>query len=184
MIPASPRGGSPARYHSHSHSHSSPVSVCREVRPVSGTAAETALSDHARNLALMTRIGATHCNPIPYGQHHWPAEQPGVDPVSKLAAAMLDCTLAYKPGREQSPYCVDERRGMSAPKWSRGMQRIGPGMYVSGNGRDLHFDAAEFCRAAGMPPTERNQQLAQDLAEREFRKAWTSISVTRVEDAE
>jgi len=30
---------------------------------------------------------------------------------------------------------------MSAPKWSVGMQRLGPGMYVGKDGKSLHCDA-------------------------------------------
>lgn len=71
---------------------------------------------------------------------------------------------------------------MPAPKWSVGMRRIGPGIYVSDATRALHFDADELCLALGVPPTPENVKRAEAIAAQVVREHFGNVNITHVED--
>jgi hypothetical protein len=60
------------------------------------------------NMTLMEEIGAPSYNPIPPDHTKWALEQPGVPPVIRLWAWVIDGTLDHKTGRQRSPFVVDE----------------------------------------------------------------------------
>ena len=56
-----------------------------------------------------------------------------------------------------------ERLENMTPQWAKGMQKIGPGIYVDSDGA-LHLDNVALCIAHGFPPTQENQAQIQKAA--------------------
>jgi hypothetical protein len=73
---------------------------------------------------------------------------------------------------------------MSAPKWAKGMQKVGPGIYV--RGRELHVSHEEIAAHLGMPLTADTRALIERCAIDAVREAFPDsppIEITEVEDA-
>jgi hypothetical protein len=58
---------------------------------------------------------------------------------------------------------------VSAPKWSVGMCRTSPGIYLDKEGT-FHFDLAGLCEHFGVEPTEENQAIVERGATRAIRE--------------
>ena len=56
---------------------------------------------------------------------------------------------------------------MRAPKWSVGMERVAPGVYVDA-AKALHIDGDELCLVAGFQPTLENVERLAEAARELF----------------
>lgn len=64
---------------------------------------------------------------------------------------------------------------MSAPKWAKGMRRIGPGIYV--NGRELHLSHEEIASSLGVPLTPETARLIEETARETVRELLPGVPV-------
>lgn len=70
---------------------------------------------------------------------------------------------------------------MSAPKWSVGMRRLLPGVYVDSQ-KALHLDLRELCIANGYAPTQQNADMLERVMRSLVSKEFGEVSVSHAQE--
>lgn len=67
------------------------------------------------------------------------------------------------------------------PRWSVGMRKLGPGVYVDEATNAIHFAGEEICEHLGVPPTRANMEIAERAARDVVAACWPAARVEVVD---
>lgn len=56
------------------------------------------------------------------------------------------------------------------PAWAKGMQKIGPGIYIDGS--SFHVSEKEICEHMGVPYTEENARIIEEVVPQAIREVF------------
>ena len=78
-----------------------------------------------------------------------------------------------------SHFKAKPKRLSRTPAWSKGMRKLGPGVYVTED-RQIHVSEGEICEHFGVPYTRENQQIIEQVAQELIRKEFGEVPTTIV----